>query len=93
MDYVQGMENIVTGDRASFLVQVCGEDSEWVIGYFVDIRGLRVSTDEARFHKVRGKPTGPREIALRIKIGQDEHPLPGPGQLAFDHSTRDYVGV
>lgn len=87
-----GLENIITGDRSSYLVQVCGEDPAFVVGYFCDIRGLRVCTDEVRFRKVTGKPEGSHEIALRIRIGDEVEPV-HPSQLTFDHSTRDYAGI
>jgi hypothetical protein len=80
------LENIILQSRHSHLVNVTGEDAAYVVGYYADIRGYRVSTELTRFPK--------DEIALRIQIGADREPaMPGPGQLSFDQNGREYEAV
>jgi hypothetical protein len=87
------LANVILGDRTSLIMQICGEDPSCYVGYFCDIRGLRVCTDELRLRKAArlGKP-GPKDVALVIGIGDEVSPV-HPSQLTFDHTTKDYVGV
>jgi hypothetical protein len=75
------MENVILEDGTSLLVDVIGVDAVYVVGYYCDVRGMRVSTTR--------KTIARDAIKLRIQVGGEERETLAR-ELRYDQQAREF---